>query len=150
MRPDPLRSKIMRAVKSKDTAPELVVRRIAHRMGFRFRLHPPNLPGKPDLAFPRYRTAILVHGCFWHGHDCRRGSRTPIRNRDYWVSKIKRNQGRDERVGRELAELGWRVLVIWECQTKDPDLISAILRNGLSQSDICRDQDLTQPRCQSD
>src|SRR5512135_3152476 len=83
-----LRRRTMQAVKSKDTRPELVVRRLAHRMGYRFRLHRKDLPGTPDLVFPRLHKVVFVHGCFWHGHECARGSRVPVHNRDYWTKKI--------------------------------------------------------------
>lgn len=113
------RSRTMRAVKSRDTGPELVVRRVTHGMGYRYRLHRKDLPGRPDMAFPARRKAIFVHGCFWHRHDCSRGARTPKSNRDYWIPKLRRNEERDEKCRRRLAEMGWRTLVIWECETKD-------------------------------
>lgn len=112
-----LRSRIMRAVKSGDTAPELVVRSLAHRMGYRFRLHRKDLPGKPDLVFPGLCKAIFVHGCFWHAHDCKRGARVPKTNQDYWRSKIERNRGRDTKNIAALNADGWKTLVIWECET---------------------------------
>jgi len=114
-----LRSRIMRAVKSGDTAPEMLVRSLAHRMGYRFRLHRKDLPGKPDLVFPRLRKAIFVHGCFWHGHDCARGARVPKANRDYWIRKIARNRERDMKHLEELSEAGWKSLVIWECELSE-------------------------------
>src|SRR5205814_5907334 len=89
------RSRIMRAVKGRDTAPEMTVRRIVHGMGYRYRLHRKDLPGKPDLVFPRDHKVIFVHGCFWHGHDCQRGARAPKMNADYWSTKIARNRNRD-------------------------------------------------------
>src|SRR6185295_15123269 len=108
----------MRAVKSTDTAPEMIVRRLAHAMGYRFRLHRNDLPGKPDLVFPGRHKVIFVHGCFWHGHDCQRGARMPVRNRDYWTRKIARNRARDKNTPLSLQTLGWKSLVIWECETK--------------------------------
>jgi DNA mismatch endonuclease, patch repair protein len=102
-----IRSRIMQAVKSNDTAPELRVRRLAHGMGYRFRLYRKDLPGKPDLVFPRLRKALFVHGCFWHGHDCTRGARVPVQNRKYWVEKIARNKERDARAQAALHALGW-------------------------------------------
>ena len=114
------RSRIMRAVKGVDTAPEIAVRRMAHRMGYRFRLHRKDLPGKPDLVFPRLHKVVFVHGCFWHGHECARGSRVPVRNREYWIGKVARNRGRDERAQAALRALGWKVLVFWECELKQP------------------------------
>jgi DNA mismatch endonuclease, patch repair protein len=106
----------MRAVKSKDTSPELAVRQLTHALGYRYRLHKSDLPGKPDLVFSSRRKAIFVHGCFWHGHDCKRGARVPQDNRDYWIAKISRNKARDARNGECLCELGWTVLTIWECE----------------------------------
>ncbi|MGD9737762.1 MAG: very short patch repair endonuclease [Bauldia sp.] len=110
------RSAIMRAVKGKDTAPERIVRRTAHRLGYRFRLHRADLPGKPDLVFPGRRAAIFVHGCFWHGHDCKRGNRVPKTNTDYWTAKIGRNVKRDAAQREELCALGWHTMTIWECE----------------------------------
>lgn len=113
------RSAVMRAVKSSNTTPELAVRRAAHRLGARFRLGRSDLPGKPDLVFPGRRTALFVHGCFWHGHDCPRGARMPATNRAYWEAKIGRNMARDKASKAELKKLGWKHAVIWECETRD-------------------------------
>lgn len=113
------RSRVMRAVKSRDTKPEMLVRRTVHGMGYRYRLHRKDLPGKPDLVFPARRKAILVHGCFWHGHDCARGARMPKSNRAYWERKISRNRERDARSQESLKRDGWRVMTIWECQMRD-------------------------------
>lgn len=113
------RSRIMRQVKSRDTTPELLVRRVAHRMGYRFRLCRKDLPGCPDLVFPRLHKIIFVHGCFWHGHDCARGARVPKQNRMYWQKKVSGNQVRDKRNLQKLKLAGWRVLVIWECAVRD-------------------------------
>lgn len=110
------RSRIMAAVKEKNTSPEMVVRRIAHRLGFRFRLHVKGLPGTPDLVFPRLQRVIIVNGCFWHGHTCGR-CRIPATRREYWVAKIERNMQRDRRNQRLLRRAGWRLLAVWECQT---------------------------------
>jgi DNA mismatch endonuclease, patch repair protein len=112
------RSRIMRAVKGVDTAPEMTVRRMAHALGFRFRLHRKDLPGKPDLVFPRLRKVIFVHGCFWHGHDCARGARPPKANADYWRAKIARNASRDAANMRSLKAAGWRACVVWECDLR--------------------------------
>lgn len=109
----------MRAVKGADTGPELAVRRMAHAMGYRFRLHRKDLPGKPDLVFPRFRKVIFVHGCFWHGHGCKRGRRAPKSNADYWSRKISRNRARDASNIAGLKALGWSAAVIWECQLKE-------------------------------
>jgi DNA mismatch endonuclease, patch repair protein len=118
------RSRIMRAVKGQDTAPEMIVRRLAHAMGYRFRLHRKDLPGKPDLVFPGLRKVLFVHGCFWHGHGCARGARIPVQNRDYWTAKIARNKERDKKAGSALKALGWSSLALWECELKDADAVS--------------------------
>ena len=115
---DPKRSANMRAVKSENTVPEMQVRRFVHRLGYRFRLHYKSLPGKPDMVFPRLRSAIFVQGCFWHGHDCPRGARLPKTNVDYWSQKIARNKDRDCRNLDILRSLGWKVLTIWECELR--------------------------------
>jgi len=109
------RSRIMAAVKSKDTTPELLVRRVAHSLGYRYRLNVRSLPGTPDLVFPRLRKIINVNGCFWHMHGCPR-CRVPSSRRGYWTAKMRRNVARDKRTRRELRRSGWRVMVIWECQ----------------------------------
>ena len=109
----------MRAVKSQDTAPELVVRRMLHAAGFRYRLHPGDLPGRPDIVFRRKKKAIFVHGCFWHGHPCPRGGRAPKTNTEYWKEKIQRNERRDRKAVESLRLMGWAVLVIWECEMAD-------------------------------
>jgi DNA mismatch endonuclease, patch repair protein len=113
------RSAVMRQVKGKNTSPELKVRRILHRLGARFRLHRKALPGAPDIVLPGRKLAIFVHGCFWHGHDCARGSRVPKQNRDYWLAKVGRNRERDIVSRAALEALGWRVETIWECEMKD-------------------------------
>lgn len=113
------RSAVMAAVKGKDTKPEMIVRRAAHALGYRYRLHRKDLPGKPDLVFPGRRKAVFVHGCFWHGHDCARGRRKPKQNADYWAAKIARNVARDRASQAALADAGWAVLTVWECETKD-------------------------------
>jgi len=126
--PSDLRRRTMQAVKSRDTKPELIVRRLAHAMGYRYRLHRQDLPGKPDLVFSARRAVIFVHGCFWHGHDCRRGARIPKTNRAYWTAKISRNRERDQAHQVLLTAQGWRVLVIWECQIRDADALRQSLR----------------------
>lgn len=108
----------MRAVKSKDTTPELQLRRALHAEGLRYRLHKRDLPGTPDITFPGLKKAIFVHGCFWHGHDCPHGRRTPKTNVDYWTRKIARNQTRDRRTALDLKQIGWKALTIWECELK--------------------------------
>jgi len=107
----------MSAIRSKNMKPEMVVRQLVHGMGYRYRLHRKGLPGKPDLVFGRRNAVIFVHGCFWHQHDCQDGHR-PKSNTSYWDEKLRRNVERDARVQSELEEMGWRVLVVWECQTK--------------------------------
>ena len=126
-----LRSRIMRAVKDRDTAPELAIRRMLHRAGYRFRLHRRDLPGCPDLTFPGRRMVLFVHGCFWHGHTCKRGARMPKTNVKYWASKIARNQQRDTKVRRQLRALEWDVLTIWECEIKRPEVLQRRLRRFL-------------------
>jgi DNA mismatch endonuclease, patch repair protein len=112
----------MRRVKRKDTAPEMVVRSAVHRLGYRFRLHRKDLPGSPDLVFVARKAVIFVNGCFWHHHNgCRRASVPKTRAR-YWAARLDRNVNRDRRVTRQLRRLGWRVLVIWECETRKPAL----------------------------
>jgi DNA mismatch endonuclease (patch repair protein) len=116
-----VRRRTMQAVKSKDTTPELIVRRLLHARGYRYRLHG-TLPGHPDLVFPSKRKIIFIHGCFWHGHNCARGARVPKTNTEYWTSKIARNRVRDLRARQELQVRGWRILYIWECELKDQKL----------------------------
>jgi len=128
------RSALMARIRKKDTKPEIVVRRLAHAMGFRFRLHRRDLPGTPDLVFPRLRKAVLVHGCFWHRHDCRLGRKTPDKNLDYWRPKLERNQARDTENELRLRALGWDVMVVWECQVGDLDRLRAELAGFLSGS----------------
>ena len=126
------RSRTMRAVKSKDTGTEMRVRRIVHSMGYRYRLHRKDLPGKPDLVFGPRRKVIFVHGCFWHGHTCKRGDRMPRENRRYWTKKIARNKERDQKHVSVLKAKGWRVLVIWECETKDTERLGKRVRAYLA------------------
>jgi DNA mismatch endonuclease (patch repair protein) len=126
------RSEIMASVKSYDTQPERAVRQIARILGARFRLNNRELPGSPDLAFHSQRKAIFVHGCFWHGHSCRRGNRIPIANRAYWIAKISRNRARDKRVRGQLRRLEWGCLTIWECQLKNPKQVTARLAKFLT------------------
>lgn len=113
----PERSKLMSRVRNKNTGPELAVRKALHAAGFRFRLHGKDLPGRPDIVLPRYRTAVFVHGCFWHGHACRRGA-LPQDNAEFWSEKINRNRARDAAVREALALAGWSVETIWQCELK--------------------------------
>ncbi len=126
------RSEIMSRIRGRDTKPEMVVRRTAHRLGFRFRLHRKDLPGSPDLVFPRHRAVIMVHGCFWHRHPGCRLASTPKSRRDYWKAKFRGNVVRDRRSESALVELGWRVLVIWECETKDESEVAERIREFLT------------------
>lgn len=114
------RSRVMQAIKSKDTGPEMLVRRLVHGLGYRYRLHKKGLPGRPDLVFAGRKKIIFVHGCFWHAHDCRFG-RAPKSRQDYWIPKLRRNKERDEENRTQLEALGWEVLTIWECQLKSKD-----------------------------
>jgi DNA mismatch endonuclease (patch repair protein) len=113
------RSAVMRRVKGRNTTPELVVRKALTRLGARYRLHLKDLPGSPDVVLPGRRLALFVHGCFWHGHDCARGARTPKQNRDYWVAKVGRNRARDAANRTALEAAGWRGETLWECELKD-------------------------------
>lgn len=132
MKVDSQRSRIMRAVKACDTTPEMIVRRLVHSMGYRYRLHRKDLPGKPDLTFQSRRKVIFVHGCFWHGHDCKRGARVPKTNQDYWETKIAKNRERDKRHDGDLRREGWQVLVVWECQIREPGAVAEQIKNFLS------------------
>jgi DNA mismatch endonuclease (patch repair protein) len=115
----------MALIRGKDSKPEMLVRRMAHAAGYRFRLHRRGLPGTPDLVFPRMRKAIFVHGCFWHRHpdpECRL-ARIPKSRQDFWVNKLEGNRARDLRKQEELAALGWRYLVVWECELRKPEVL---------------------------
>jgi DNA mismatch endonuclease (patch repair protein) len=125
------RSANMRAIRSKNTGPEMIVRRLVFAMGYRYRLHRKDLPGKPDLVFASHRKVLFLHGCFWHGHDCKRGSRIPKTNIEYWEKKLARNKDRDAENGAALQAQGWSVLVIWECQTKDEPALRILLKSFL-------------------
>lgn len=118
-----LRSEVMRRVRSKDTGPEMSVRRLVHGMGFRYRVHRRDLPGNPDLVFPGLKKIIFVHGCFWHSHACSAGRNRPSSHRAYWLPKLERNRSRDLKNRRKLRGLGWEVMTIWECQLKRAEKI---------------------------
>lgn len=124
------RSANMAKIRAKDTKPELLVRRMVHRFGARYRLHRRDLPGTPDLVFNSRRKVIFVHGCFWHLHSCRDG-RIPASRRDYWEPKLTRNKERDDAACAALQAMGWQVLVIWECETKDVAALEQRLRDFL-------------------
>jgi DNA mismatch endonuclease (patch repair protein) len=132
------RSAVMRAVKSHDTGPERIVRAAVRAAGYqrRYRLGGRGLPGKPDLVFGALRKVVCVHGCFWHGHDCKRGARAPKDNSDYWRAKIARNCARDARVLTALAGDEWAALVIWECETKDGAALTARLSEFLAEAPV--------------
>lgn len=118
----------MARVRQKDTTPEMIVRRVAHGLGYRFRLHRTSLPGSPDLVFPSRRVAVFVHGCFWHRHEGCPKSTVPKTRQEYWLSKFKDNVTRDERAVAELELRGWLVIVIWECETTSPEKVAGRLK----------------------
>jgi DNA mismatch endonuclease (patch repair protein) len=120
------RSEIMSRVRSKDTRPEMMVRRLVHKAGFRYRLHVSNLPGRPDLVFPKRKKVIFIHGCFWHSHAGCQHARVPKSRTSFWTAKFAANKTRDERNYYALTEAGWKVLVLWECELRDPDLLEKI------------------------
>jgi DNA mismatch endonuclease, patch repair protein len=128
----------MRAVKSKNTTLEMRVRKLAHALGYRFRLHRKNLAGTPDIVFASRRKVIFVHGCFWHGHDCARGAREPKENADYWRNKIRRNRERDASTVATLATNGWQSLVLWECETRDRENLTERLISFLGAPRLTR------------
>jgi DNA mismatch endonuclease (patch repair protein) len=111
------RSRMMAGIQSKNTSPELLIRKALHARGFRFRIHAKHLPGKPDLLFPKYRAAVFIHGCFWHGHNCR-FFRIPKTRPEFWIDKINRNKIRDSIQESKLNDMGWRVLIVWECAVR--------------------------------
>lgn len=121
------RSAVMRRVKSRDTTPEIAVRGILRAAGIGYRLGGAGLPGKPDIVMKGRRTVVFVHGCFWHAHDCARGSRKPKANADYWAAKIGRNVARDADVTARLTHAGWRVITVWECDLKRPDAAARLV-----------------------
>lgn len=126
------RSEVMRRIRKANTKPEMRVRRLCHALGFRFRLHRRDLPGTPDLVFPRHRKVIFVHGCWWHRHNCSLGIREPKSRRDYWMPKLELNVKRDRLVIQQLEGSGWSVLTVWECQTKDPEALASRLQAFLA------------------
>lgn len=121
------RSRLMARIRGKDTKPEMVVRRIAHRLGLRFRLHRRNLPGSPDLVFPGRRKVVFVHGCYWHRHPGCRLAYEPKSNIKFWAEKFAANVARDQKALKDLRNLGWDTLIIWECEARDPDLVTSSL-----------------------
>jgi DNA mismatch endonuclease, patch repair protein len=125
------RQRNMSRIRGKDTRPEMIVRRLLHNAGYRYRLHRRDLPGKPDLVFVSRRSVVLVHGCFWHRHSCRYGRVKPHTNATFWENKISENVARDRRNRRALRAAGWHVLTIWECETKDRLAMEMKLREFL-------------------
>lgn len=129
------RSDVMSRIRSKDTKPEICIRKLLFAEGFRYRIHSRRLPGCPDLVLPKYRTAVFVHGCFWHSHSGCKRSTTPSTRVDYWNEKLRRNQERDLIVKEELLRAGWRVLVVWECacrkkfSTRLQEMMSVFIRD---------------------
>ncbi|MCY4055336.1 MAG: very short patch repair endonuclease [Cyanobacteria bacterium MAG CAR4_bin_6] len=128
------RSRTMRAVKGHDTKPEMLVRRLLYRMGYRYRLHRKDLPGKPDIVFGSRRKVIFIHGCFWHGHSCKRGNRLPRTNAEYWMAKIAGNIKRHAKQLDELAAAGWMELTLWECELADEKAVERRLRDFLDET----------------
>ena len=122
----------MSRIRGKDTKPEIIVRSMLHRMGYRFRLHRKDLPGKPDIVLPKYNTVIFVHGCFWHRHEGCKYAYTPKSRVDFWNAKFDDTVARDERNREQLKEIGWNVVTIWECETKNISSIEEALSNLLS------------------
>lgn len=137
------RSKVMAAVRAKNTAPEIAVRRALHEHGYRFRLHRRDLPGSPDILLPRHHMAVFVHGCFWHGHGCKRAKR-PASNTDYWDAKRARNMRRDAAAQAALRDAGWRVAVIWTCrqQADTEELLSRLASPEDERSEVVPRQPL--------
>lgn len=125
------RSANMARIRSKDTVPENAVRKALHAAGFRFRLHRRDLPGRPDIVLPRYRTVVMVHGCFWHRHERCKKATSPGTRPDFWQAKFTANVERDRRNIAALEALGWKVVVIWECETEKPDRLAAVIRERL-------------------
>ena len=122
------RSRNMAKIKQSDTKPEIRLRSLLHRRGFRFRKNVADIPGKPDIVLPKYKTVIFVHGCFWHRHDCKRGQSVPTARREFWIEKFRKNVERDARNKAALEKGGWQVLTVWECDLKKSDVLQTIER----------------------
>lgn len=137
------RSENMRRIRSKDSSPEMTVRRLLHKLGYRYRLHRHDLPGRPDIIFPGRRKIIFVHGCFWHVHTGCKRSHAPKSNKAYWVPKLRRNRLRDKRNHSSLKALGWKSLVLWECQIGDAQRLNIRVRTFLDRASGSRK---TRPR----
>jgi DNA mismatch endonuclease (patch repair protein) len=125
----------MRAIRSKDMLPELMVRRAAHRLGYRFRLHRKDLPGNPDIVFATRHKVIFVHGCFWHSHNCKI-AHTPKSNQAYWIPKLERNRTRDGNNLEALKIAGWKVMIVWECETRDQQRLEKALIKFLGEGKV--------------
>ena len=128
------RSFNMSRIRSKNTCPEMIVRSCVYRMGYRYRLHDKKLPGKPDLVLSRHRKVIFVHGCYWHRHSCKKGRSIPETRKKFWQTKLEGNKERDKRNRRKLNNLGWKVLIIWECQIKNQEKVIDKIANFLKGS----------------
>jgi len=128
------RSWNMRQVRSKNTKPEIAVRSLLHRLGFRFRLHPSNLPGKPDIVLPKHKTAVFVHGCFWHRHPNCPDATTPKTRTEFWLGKFAENVSRDKRKQKELHDQGWKVFIVWECEIAELDKLAVRLKKELPEA----------------
>lgn len=128
---DPVRSRIMRAVGQKHTKPEMAVRRMLHALGYRFRVQRRDLPGSPDIVLPKYKTAIFVHGCFWHRHPGCKKATMPKTRMSFWTEKFGRNVVRDQEKEASLRGMGWQVLIVWECESKDTTALAATLTSAL-------------------
>lgn len=120
------RSSVMKAIRHTDTKPEMLVRKLVYSLGYRYRLHVKELPGKPDLTFKKLKKVIFIHGCFWHGHDACKGGHLPKSNSEYWIAKLERNRKRDALTVQMLQDQGWGVLVLWECELKEKNLQTRI------------------------
>lgn len=135
------RSKNMAAIRGRNTTPELRVRSLLHRLGYRFRLHLGDLPGSPDVVLPKYRTVVFVHGCFWHRHPGCRYATTPRNRAEFWERKFEQNVERDRRQQEQLIAMGWRVMVVWECELRDfPSLMTRLERIRRANGEVCLDQ----------
>ena len=126
------RSRNMSAIKSKNTKPEIKVRKVLHSMGYRFRLHRKDLPGSPDIVLPKYKTVIFVHGCFWHRHENCKYASTPKTRQEFWEAKFQENINRDKLNQENLSSKGWKIIIVWECEIKDKDFdLNRLFKNEI-------------------
>ena len=126
------RSRNMSAIKSKNTKPEIKVRKVLHSMGYRFRLHSKDLPGSPDIVLPKYKTVIFVHGCFWHRHENCKYASTPKTRQEFWEAKFRENINRDKLNQENLSSKGWKIIIVWECEIKDKDFdLNRLFKNEI-------------------